>query len=190
MDQNDKEAEYGLCKRLIGSDKRALDELFRDMFPKLVGYAWKYTGQKESASDVVQEAFIKLWKIREDLNPNESVKAYLYSTVRNLSLNHIRDNSRVQTGLKLADLNKEAVQPEVEQRDETNKQKMKLIKKWISELPERQQEAFMLSRFEGLDHEEISLVMNVSPRTVNNHIMQALKNLTEQRDRHFSNKFE
>lgn len=187
MNLNDKEAEYMLCKRLGDSDRKAFDALFRDMFSKLVGYAWKYTGQKESASDVVQEAFIKLWKIREDLNPNESIKAYLYSMVRNLSLNHIRDNSRVQTGLKLADLNKEAVQPDFENQDETKKRRMKLIREWISELPERQQQAFMLSRFEGLDHEEISLVMKVSPRTVNNHIMQALKNLAEQRDSYFSN---
>ena len=48
---------------------------------------------------------------------------------------------------------------------------------WIEQLPERQQEAFELSRFEGLNHEEIASVMDVSPKTVNNHIVAALKQL-------------
>jgi len=187
MTTNEKEAEYDLASRLVDSDRSALDELFREMFNKLVGYAWKYTGQKDSASDVVQEAFIKLWRIRKDLNPGESVKAYLYSMVRNLSLNYLRDNSKLQTGLNLVDLNRQPVTPDTDEEDASKRTKMNLIRQWISELPERQQEAFILSRFEGLDHEEISHVMNVSPRTVNNHIMQALKNLLNQRETYFSN---
>ena len=48
---------------------------------------------------------------------------------------------------------------------------------WIEQLPERQQEAFELSRFEGLSHTEIATVMEVSPKTVNNHIVAALRQL-------------
>ena len=46
---------------------------------------------------------------------------------------------------------------------------------WIDSLPIRQREALVLSRMQGLSHEEIASVMNVSPRTVNNHIVRALK---------------
>jgi RNA polymerase sigma-70 factor (ECF subfamily) len=51
------------------------------------------------------------------------------------------------------------------------------LRGWISELPERQREALLLSRFHQLSHREVASVMEVSPRTVNNHIMRALEHL-------------
>lgn len=51
------------------------------------------------------------------------------------------------------------------------------LRAWIDELPDRQREALSLSRFEGLSHEEIAEVMEISPATVNNHIVRALKTL-------------
>jgi len=53
------------------------------------------------------------------------------------------------------------------------------IREWISELPPKRREAFQLSRFDGLSHEEIAEVMNVAPRTVTNHIMLALQHLRD-----------
>jgi RNA polymerase sigma-70 factor (ECF subfamily) len=54
------------------------------------------------------------------------------------------------------------------------------LKEWVNELPERQREALMLSRFQGLSHREIADIMAISPRTVNNHIMRALHYLQNQ----------
>lgn len=54
-----------------------------------------------------------------------------------------------------------------------------MLNRWISNLPNRQQEAFRLSRFDGLDHAEIAEVMDVSEKTVNNHIVAALSFLRE-----------
>jgi DNA-binding NarL/FixJ family response regulator len=58
-----------------------------------------------------------------------------------------------------------------------NGQLQKKILEWIEELPERQREAFELSRYEGLFHQEIAGVMQVSVKTVNNHLTSALKTL-------------
>ncbi|MDX1638495.1 MAG: sigma factor-like helix-turn-helix DNA-binding protein, partial [Balneolaceae bacterium] len=58
-----------------------------------------------------------------------------------------------------------------------------LFEAWIEELPRQQQRAFELSRFEGLTHEEIAEVMEIAPRTVNNHIVAALKTLKERYER-------
>ncbi len=46
---------------------------------------------------------------------------------------------------------------------------------WINELPLRQREALILSRYQGLSHQEVAAIMDVSPRTVNNHLVRALK---------------
>jgi len=165
-----------LSKQISKSDKNAFDKLFRAFYEPLVRFAFRYVKQKASAADIVQDAFIKLWHKRETLDAELSIKAYLYKIVRNLSLNHIRNRSFEQTGLEIIDF------PADDDSDDNNQKnadsfRLNLLKKWISELPDRQREAIKLSRFEGLDHDEIAEVMNVSKRTVNNHIVQAMKNI-------------
>ena len=64
----------------------------------------------------------------------------------------------------------------------------KKLHEWVEQLPERQREAFELSRFEGLDHEEIAQVMQVSARTVNNHLVAALRQLRIHYDMHIGEK--
>ncbi|MDX1638223.1 MAG: sigma-70 family RNA polymerase sigma factor, partial [Balneolaceae bacterium] len=80
------------AERLNHSDERALDELFEHTFEVFVKFAWRYTHDKASAIDVVQETFIKLWQIRAELDPAQSLKTYIYRMVRNNALNHLRDH--------------------------------------------------------------------------------------------------
>ncbi|MBT6597860.1 MAG: sigma-70 family RNA polymerase sigma factor, partial [Bacteroidetes Order II. Incertae sedis bacterium] len=58
------------------------------------------------------------------------------------------------------------------------------LREWIEEMPSRRREAFMLSRFEGLSHEEIAALMNLAPKTVNNHIVLALQHIRSKLDRY------
>ena len=97
----------------------------------------------------------------------------MYTIVRNLCLNFIRDHQS-----RTADLNEAGVltiHQETEIDDPVDLESM--LTELLEGLPERQREAFELSRFDGLTHEEIADVMDVSPRTVNNHLVAALKTL-------------
>ena len=144
----------------------------------LVRFAAGYTGQKSSACDIVQDAFVILWQKRSEIDPNRSLKAYLYRIVRNLCLNHLRDRSGTI-------VDSELVQGEAFSSDElstespgnSNGSLDQKFREWIHALPDRQQEAFELSRFEGLEHDEIADVMEISSKTVNNHIVAALRQL-------------
>lgn len=160
-------------EKIVESDREAFDRLFRSLYPRLVHFALRYTRNRGAASDIVQDAFVKLWKKRQDLDPDRSIKGYLYQIVRNSSLNYIRDHSKETIGL---DITENDQLPSNEKEDSTGNVKplMRLLRKWITELPERQREAFELSRFEGLDHDEIAEVMDISANTVNNHIVAAL----------------
>lgn len=164
-------------EKISESDREAFDSLFRALYPQLVTFSMRYTRSKAVASDLVQDAFLILWNKRRELEPGHSTKAYLYSIVRNSSLNYIRDHSSKTVGLE--ELDELGLEPnhEIEESDGL----INLIRGWIEELPERRCEAFKLSRFEGLDHEEIAEVMDISANTVNNHIVSALDYL---RDRH------
>ena len=161
-------------EKISASDQKAFNSLFRSLYPRLIHFACRYNRNKAVARDVVQDAFIALWEKRDQLEPDRSIQAYLYRIVRNKSLNYIRDHSNETVGL-LEDIPLKKTD-EVKHQDE-KEQLVSLINKWIKKLPKRQREAFELSRFEGLDHDEIAEVMDVSSNTVNNHIVAALNKL-------------
>jgi RNA polymerase sigma-70 factor (ECF subfamily) len=169
------------AEKIGRSDKRAFDDLFRSFYPVLIRFAMRYLKDKTVSKDIVQEVFISLWQTRKRIDPARSLKSYLYMMVRNRALNAIRDRSDVYIDHDLAS-NEQSDQID-DQQMETDSDESELgymMKKWIDQLPGRQKEALKLSRFEGLDHDEIAYVMDVSPKTVNNHIVAALRSLRDE----------
>jgi RNA polymerase sigma-70 factor (ECF subfamily) len=167
--------------QIAQSDRHAFECLFRLLYPRLVGFAIQYTKSKSVAGDIVQDAFVVLWEKREQTDPDRSLRSYLYTIVRNRALNHIRDHSGRTVEIDQVPES----QLKAPQRSDTKAVpdfKIKLVREWIENLPARQKEAFKLSRYEGLEHDEIAKVMNISSNTVNNHIVGALRNLRQQHD--------
>jgi RNA polymerase sigma-70 factor (ECF subfamily) len=162
------------ARNIRDGDEIALKNMFDATFENYVRYAWRFTKNKDSAMDIVQESFIKLWQIRSEIDPSKSLKTYFYRMVKNNSLNYLRDIR--QNTAQLDDLQIEDESSVVFEEEQSLKL-LEPLKNWIDELPDRQQEAFKLSRYEGLTHDEIAEIMDVSARTVNNHIGAALNNL-------------
>jgi len=194
MNQFNNDYALQLFRRISESDVKAFDELFRAYYAPLVLFCCRYVKDESTASDIVQDSFIKIWQNRDALDHVAMVKSYIYRMVRNFSLNHIRDHSNTHTGLELLENGMELMaedqsdwQHSAYEELESAEYRLGLVRLWICQLPERQREAFELSRFEGLDHQEIAEVMDVSARTVNNHIVEALKNIQRIRDVHASN---
>lgn len=167
------------CSRLRRSDMSAFDELFRCVYEPLLRYARGILDDTEAAEDLVQEALLKLWEVRATLDPQRSLKALLYRMVRNLAFNRRRDqqNREAKHVLMQAELPKTGNPPD---RSADASLLGSKLRAWIAMLPDRQREALLLSRYEGLSHEEIAKVMGVSPRTVNNHVVKALKYIRHQ----------
>lgn len=180
-----KSEQINLLFQLVAeSDEKAFNRLFRASFAPLVLFACRYVRDKSAAGDMVQDTFIKLWQKRETLSEVQSARSYLYRAVRNYCLNYLRDHAREQSmeeQQQHTSFSEGRYTPafDVTEQDASSQteHRMKLLQKWVSSLPDRQREAFELSRFEGLDHEEIAAVMGVSGKTVNNHITGALQGL-------------
>ena len=162
--------------RLLASDHTALEAVFDEAHDALVGYARRLLADPAQARDVVQVAFIRLWEHRASLDPERSVRAWLFRTVRNLALTRLRDDRNQTRALETWDepLHWRAPEPEA-LLEET--ELGRALQGWLAELPARQREAVVQSRFEGLSHEEIAAVMDIAPRTVNNHIVRGLQAL-------------
>lgn len=157
------------------SDPEAATELFHAFYPHLFRYARRITRDEGTAEDVVQEAFLRLWKMRARLDPDRSVRALLFVTVRNLAYNTQDARTRPLQGSERRRVR------DADPSERTNTDMLsERLKVWIDALPDRRREAFHLSRYEGLSYEEIARVMEISVKTVENHIRLALKDLRDQ----------
>ncbi|MFT5144437.1 MAG: RNA polymerase sigma-70 factor (family 1) [Rhodothermales bacterium] len=165
------------------SDREAFAALFGEMHDQLFRYAEYIVRDPEAAADLIQETFVKVWQVRETLDPERSLKALLFQMVRNLSLNHERHKKRRRTeGLEFG-LEVSSTEHSVE--DVLDADALgKRIDLWVDAMPERRREAFLLSRREGLSHEEISQLMDLAPKTVNNHIVLALQHIRKKLEAH------
>jgi RNA polymerase sigma-70 factor (ECF subfamily) len=182
MPDSDDFAEW--CRRLKASDRAAYAAVFETLYEPLFRYVRSLTTERAAARDIVQDVFVRLWDAREGLDPNQSLKAYLYRTARNLAYNHQRDRetqSEKEEGIR-RDSNVRPAAPDPPDAAAQAGWLEEHLRSWIADLPTRQREALVLSRFEGLSHDEIAKVMDVSPRTVNNHIVRALKRLRSRVD--------
>ncbi len=170
-----------LCRRLAASDRVAFERVFRLFRDDLVRYLRSVVKREAVAHDLVQDVFMALWERRETLDPALSLKALLYRMARNASYRHVRD-TRTHTRkheLIKAERNGQMSNGALSEGGVDAGVLSMKIQQWIGELPERQREALVLSRFHDLSHREIASVMDISPRTVNNHIMRALGHLQE-----------
>lgn len=165
------------CRRIAASDGRAFEALFRATHGPLVRYAATFTHDRAAAADLVQDAFVRVWERRASLDPNRSIKALLYRTVRNLALNRARDRSTRRD--LLTDYEPDVYREPTPDAHAEGRELRRRLDGWIAELPERQREALTLSRFDGLSHDEIADVMEISARTVNNHLVRALQYLRD-----------
>jgi RNA polymerase sigma-70 factor (family 1) len=163
-------------RKLKDSDKSAFSALFRALYPDLRWYARRLTGDDEAAEDIVQETFIRLWDKRAAIDPERSVRAFLYVAVRRRAFNEDRDTRTRKTLSAMMDEPEKPTRP-----DEAIDTRLvgQHIRKWIDELPDRRREAFELSRFCGLSYQEIARVMGLSVHTVEKHITNALKYLRQ-----------
>lgn len=165
-----------LFEQIRTGDEKAFEALFRAYYPFLCTYATRLVKDAAAAEEIVQELFVRLWENRSRTIIGSSVKNYLFVSVRNLALNHIRHNRIKEDYAK-------NIIPEQDElySPDTGAQTALLerIEKEIESLPEKRREIFTLSRRDGLKYREIAEKLNVSVKTVETQMGLALKYLRE-----------
>ena len=165
------------------ADAGAFADVFRSYYGPLVRYARTITRDAAAAGDVVQDVFLKLWEDRERLVVTTSIRSMLYTMVRNRALNtHRRDRYRAN-GIGADDLDGARAGSESGDAAVSLHELKQNLSRWIQALPERRREAFVLSRYHDLPHVEIAAIMGISPRTVDTHILLALRELRRRLDK-------
>lgn len=160
-------------------DITAFEMFFKTYYQPLCNYAYTFIHDKDEAEEIVQSAFLSVWEKRHSLDIKTSLKSYLYTMVRNTSLNVIKHEKIKQkyVGEALAveersyeSVTQSVLSAELEER----------IYQAMDVLPEQCRLVFKLSRFEELKYAEIADQLDISVKTVENHMGKALKIMREQ----------
>jgi RNA polymerase sigma-70 factor, ECF subfamily len=159
--------------------------LFEIYFCSLKAHARHFTGSSAIAEDIVQDAFVHLWEIRENFDFDRAVKSWLYQTVHNRCINFIKHQQvegkfRESVQLKLREA--ELVVPEFSESQPdllTDEEFSNRLKIAVDALPERSRQAFLLSRQSGLNNRQIADEMNITIKAVERNMTRALSSLRE-----------
>ncbi|MGV8092549.1 MAG: RNA polymerase sigma-70 factor [Mangrovibacterium sp.] len=168
-----------LIDRFIQGDQTAFALLFRYYYPGLVIFTSQITFDKAEAEEIVQEFFFRIWKNREKIKETQTLKSYLFTSVKNRGINFlIRKNYQIR---KIEEF-KEMMSSNLtyEQDVFVSSELQERIKRAFEKLPPRTKEIFLLSRFNDLKNDEIAEKLNISKRTVELQISNALKILHQE----------
>ena len=163
-------------RKIRKGDIDSFEKLFHRYYHGLHVYATTLVRSAEIAEEVVQDVFYNVWKNRESLRITRSWQSYLYRSVYNNSMMHLRRTRREYAM-------EEGMFPEVEGGSMDPFQEMEygevsdLVSKTINDLPARTREIFMLNRQEGLKYREIAVKLSISEKTVEANMGKALKAL-------------
>jgi RNA polymerase sigma-70 factor, ECF subfamily len=160
--------------RIRQGDLGQFESLFRSSYVSLVRYAKTLIKDHDTAEEIVQDLFYRLWKDREKLNIESSLTGYLFRAVHNKCLHHIEHARVVERHAQEVSLHQQDY-PENPAEILQYKELQNKVAKILERLPERCGQIFYMSRFEGLKYTEIAEKLSVSVKTVESNMGKALK---------------
>lgn len=176
-----------LQKIALHDDQKAFSIFFDFYHPKLIKFAHLYVSNYVQVEEIVSEVLIKLLKKRKTLHEIEKFEGYLFTMIKNQSLNYIKQNKKNLNHLSSENIedffSAERIDPyekylESELRD--------LLNKTIELLPPKRQMVFKLIKDEGMSQKEVAELMDISARTVEVHLKLAVKDVRKIIKDHFT----
>ena len=172
-----------IIKRIGQGDKAQFESLFRSSYASLVSYAKTLIKDHDSAEEIVQDLFFRLWHDRDKIKIESSLNGYLFRSVHNRCLHWIEHKKVMERHVnEMGYMQTES--PEIATDTLIHKDLQAKVAEILERLPERCGKIFLMNRFEGLKYAEIAKKLSVSVKTVEANMGRALKEfrkaLTEQ----------
>jgi RNA polymerase sigma-70 factor (family 1) len=162
-----------IVQDIINGNIESFKMVYQQYHTKLYFYVLKCTHSVYMAEETVQLTFILLWEKREKLSTNFNISTQIFRIGKSVMTDLLRKqqvrNRHTQTLVKDTTWHVET--------DISVKEELKRVYNSIEQLSPIRKNVFKLSRFEGLPHKEIARQLSISPKTVENHIVRAIRQL-------------
>lgn len=159
-------------------DKPAFEKLFKALYVPLCRYCCQFVRNSAIAEEIVQDKFLQLWEKRNDLQIHKSYESFLYTAIRNQSIDYLRSRAAklVYKHEELSEDLRDDFNPlkALEYKEFENK-----IDQILETLPEKCFIIFSLKRFGGLSNAEIAEELKITEKTVLNQMTKAKKLVKE-----------
>jgi RNA polymerase sigma-70 factor (ECF subfamily) len=179
MQENRHSTDEELFRRIKNNDAKALKILFERYFSALAHFACKFVKNANLAEEIVSDVFLNIWLKKKNIEIKINLRTYVYSAVRNQSLNHLKKNKMhledmetVVKENKTSDLNADKFITYEELKGDMNA--------LLQQLPPKRQIIFRMNRIDGFSYKEIAEILSISIHTVQNQMVAAVKFLTDQ----------
>ncbi len=162
-------------ERIRQGDNTAFSHIFQKYYQALYQFAGRFVKDAQTAENIVQDVFVKLWTNRENCLITSSLKSYLYAATRNTALNFLsREKKQLSTEDLMSDRQDTTANPE-EQIIEN--EMIDGVHKAIEKLPDKCRSIYLMKRYDDLKYHEIAEILDISINTVKTQMKRALKSL-------------
>ena len=168
---------------LTEGSETAFEKLYRLYSKHLLGYLIRLVKSETFACELLQDAFIKIWNNRCNIDPNQSFRSYLFRIAENLVYDFFRKAARDKK-LQAVLINSASSEYRHLEEDVCSKENVQLLRKIIDDLPPKRRQVFQLIKIEERSYAEVSALLNISTYTINDHIVKATKFVRERLEGH------
>ncbi len=163
-----------LFKQFIEGDKNAINELYSQYSKRLYRFAFGYLKTESDAQDIVQEVFVRLWNNRDKLKKDSNIEAYIFTIAKNTIISVFR--KKISEKEFLEDLKFKVVKNSSDTEVQVDYSILsEKVKSTIDQLPPQRKKIYLLSKEKGLTNQKIADELNISVKTVEDHITKARK---------------
>lgn len=167
---------FELFEDIKASDQKAFKVLYNRLWDKLYTKACAILRDQNKAKDILQEVWIDIWQRRKEIE-NNNIEAYVVTAVKFKIYNTFRNTPKNDVLIDefLDYINSNIVFSNPTEENILLEETRNHLEKSINNLPDKCQSVFKLSRYDNLKNKEIADKLNISQRTVETHISNALK---------------
>lgn len=172
-------ADEDLLSQIKHNDSGALKVLFEKYFAALCYFSNKFVRNTDLAEEAVSDIFLNIWLKRGKIEITTSLRAYLYTAVRNQSQNYLKKNKIHFEEIEMAEMEGKISESDADRlvNFEDLKNEIDII---LKQLPKKREIVFRMNRIEGMSYKEIAEILSISVSTVQNQMVKAVKFISGQ----------
>lgn len=166
--------------KIADGDGDSFTVFYNQFKSRVFSIAYHFVKSPFLAEEVTQEVFVSIWVSRSGLRNVENIESYIYASTYNKSLQHLKKAKNEQEILMWATEQAETPSSNSTENEMAFREARAALYAALELLPPQRKLIYRMSREQGLSNQEIAAMLNISPNTVKNHLVEAVRNLKSQ----------